>query len=675
MAIPLRSSKEYRSANSLDLSWLSRRWLFNIPRSGQVDGIRPLGRLALCDHRKQVESKLVHLIERAMQPEVREATAKLCGLPVDDAGVDVYIVGATSAGTGSGAIADIGLMIRQIVRAKAFNDVEIHGVLVHGTGAMRNVTDMQEANTACLLKELRHLATPGLGTDRGFSKTDDQRDDSPFDNTLFVHIGDGLNGHGFATGIREVGKFLFDSSATAAQFDFRQWRNEHGDEFSPDDQLRLIGIGLQDAETFRLASAQSKDLSALLLRSWCDFMAPQSDAEASKLPVELSDSQTLLTELRLTNETLPQQVMSLLRGTTGREIEAFATGLNDQLLTFGDPNTVSRGEVMDFLSREISKSTKPEGNQYSLHQIVFGVQATLTGNTRNCEQAIQSHLYQLIDLPHRLESAVAAAGFTRTTLKQTTRSCTELLREIEHTFSSLALEADPDERLGNGENAESAIRTFCQQYCVLLAYQTIYQCFLNHVSAVTDFVNSSIQELTSLRDQLAAAAAELSPTAVVSDDVLPQTIDEFDSHLRISTPQLLADFLRSARDVKNLSSNLVDAATRFLLSADPDSEGTAAIADPVNFPANAWPVLTVTGGRRRVLGLVPEGIGSSAWETKLKAEFGDCAAVRNIEDNEITVICEISGVSIDNVFGCLTHENPHLVDVASRIHTRNDIEW
>ena len=95
MAIPLRSSKEYRSANSLDLSWLSRRWLFNIPRSGQVDGIRPLGRLALCDHRKQVESKLVQLLERAMQSEVKEATATLCGLPVDDAGVDVYIVGAT----------------------------------------------------------------------------------------------------------------------------------------------------------------------------------------------------------------------------------------------------------------------------------------------------------------------------------------------------------------------------------------------------------------------------------------------------------------------------------------------------------------------------------------------------------------------------------------------------
>ena len=565
-------------------------------------------------------------------------------------------------------------MIRQIVRAKAFNDVEIHGILVHGTGAMRNVTDMQEANTACLLKELRHFSTPGLGTDRGFSKTDDQRDDSPFDNTLFVHIGDGLNGHGFSTGIREVGKFLFNSAATAAQFDFRQWRNEHGDEFPPDDQLRMIGISLQDAETLRVASVQSKELTALLLRSWCDFVSPQSDAESFKLPVELSDSQTLLTQLCLTKETLPQQVMSLLRGTSGREIEAFASGLNDRLMTLVDPTKVSRGEVMDFLSREISRSTKPDGNHYSLHQIVSGVQATLTGNTRHCEQAIQSHLNQLMNLPQRLESAVAAACFARTTLKQTARSCTELLREFEHTFNSLALEADPDERLGNGENSESAVKAFCQQYCVLLAYQTIYQCFLNHVSAITDFVNSSIQKLNALRDQLADAAAELSPTAVSSDTEVPQTVDEFDSHLRISTPQLLSDFLQSPGNIENLSSNLVEAATRFLMAADTELDGTAT-TNAANFPANAWPVLTVTGGRRRVLGLVPDGIGSSAWENKLKAEFGDCAAVRSIADNEIIVVCEISGISIDNVFGCLTHENPHLVDVASRIHTRNDVEW
>ena len=62
VAIPLRTAKDYRSASDLDLSWLSRRWIFNIPRSGQVDGIRPLGRLALCDHNKLVESKLTQLL-------------------------------------------------------------------------------------------------------------------------------------------------------------------------------------------------------------------------------------------------------------------------------------------------------------------------------------------------------------------------------------------------------------------------------------------------------------------------------------------------------------------------------------------------------------------------------------------------------------------------------------
>ncbi|GEM_PF-710723 len=674
IAIQLRSAKDYRSASELDLSWLSRRWLFNIPRSGQVDGIRPLGRLALFDHNRQVEAKLSQLLEQATTEEYKNAANRLSGLPIADSGIDVYIVGATSGGTGSGAIADIGLMIRKIVKMNDIKDLEIHGVLVHGTGAMRNVADVQEANTACLLKELRHLSTPGLGTDRGFSKSPDLRNVSPFDNTFFLHIGNGLNTHQFAWRSRSIAKFLYESTATAAQFDLRDWRVTHEDEYSAADHLRLIGIGLQDAESFQLASDQSADLCSVLLRHWCNFIVPHAGAKSTKLPASLSDSQALLKKLHLTDETLPQQVMTLLRGEKGREIEAYAAEVNDGLTSVIDPNTVTRGEVMDFLSQQLSTVTNPQQGRRSLHQIVSGVQLSLLGNTKNCELEIQNHLTQLLDMPHRLEGASVAAGFLRATLKRTAQGCSDLLCDIENTFSELALEADPDVRFAAGGHADADIKSFCQQYCVLLAYQTIYQCYLNHVATVTDFVNKSIEKLDSLRQKLIAVATDLASTAMLSDTMTQPIVDALDKHIRSSSPEFLAQHYTSTQATTELASSLTTATTLFLFTIGQEPDGLQR-QDAASFPGNAWPEITGIGGRRRVLGLVPEGIALSIWEAKLKKEFGECVAMRSVADHEMTVVCEIEGVPLDAVFGCLTFENPHLVDVASRIHTRTDIEW
>lgn len=102
-------------------------------------------------------------------------------------------------------------------------------------------------------------------------------------------------------------------------------------------------------------------------------------------------------------------------------------------------------------------------------------------------------------MPHRIEGAWAAAVFIRTSLRKTSQGCSGLLLEIESTFSQLALESDPDQRFCTEGNAPAEIKTFCQQYCVLLAYQTIYQCYLNHVAAIINVVESEVKKLHILR--------------------------------------------------------------------------------------------------------------------------------------------------------------------------------
>ena len=58
LAMPLRRRQDYRNDSERLLQWMSRRWLYNIPRSLQTGGLRPLGRLALVDHAEALFARL-----------------------------------------------------------------------------------------------------------------------------------------------------------------------------------------------------------------------------------------------------------------------------------------------------------------------------------------------------------------------------------------------------------------------------------------------------------------------------------------------------------------------------------------------------------------------------------------------------------------------------------------
>lgn len=668
LAIPLRSSKDYRNSSGLDLSWLSRRWLFNIPRSGQVEGIRPLGRLALFDHRQAVRRRLEELL--------REAVAGCSDNSSDvSRGVDVYIVAGTAGGTGSGAVADVGLMVREVVDQISTSDIEIHGVLLHATGAMRNVTDVQEANTVCTLQELAHLATPGLGTPRGFDTSSVNTDARPFDHSYLIHLGDGLSQQEFADEAGKVATYLLDATTTTAQLDFRAWRET--DTEDQGHQLRLLGISCQDGQAFHTAASEAENLCTLLLRRWCGFL---SSAGQLPLPAELTDTRTMLGDLKLTKSTLPQQVRALLKGRCGTEIEAYAEDVTRRLNGNGQLAASSRGQILDLLTGELAQSQEREASsETSLHQIVSELQASLINITRYCEQTLTSQLSSVLDTPHRLEGATAAASYTSATLRETASSCESALGEIEAAFDRLGDQKDADLPISSGDDPtnQDAVEAFCREYCVLLAYQTIYQCFINHVKTVAKTIEAFKNRLNSLKQTLESLAAEIASTTVLTDAMPQPIIDAFDRHLRSVYPELLSGYLAAECPASDFASRLSGAAANFLMAAAGRGGHATDRGATGNdeFPQNAWPRFRGSGGRRRVLSLVPTGSDWSDLEQKLRQEFDDCVAVRATGGDHLAVFCEIDGVPVETIINRLTHSNPSIADVASRIHTRIDIDW
>ena len=123
------------------------------------------------------------------------------------------------------------------------------------------------------------------------------------------------------------------------------------------------------------------------------------------------------------------------------------------------------------------------------------------------------------------------------------------------------------------------------------------------------------------------------------------------------------------------STKLIKAAKRFLVSAG--DIGTEGASEPnlKEFPESAWPFFRKIGGRRRVLGTIPNGMDTREWKQTLSKEFGNCVAVRESSHQQVSVVCEFDGIPLESVLSRLTGSNPHIADVADRIHTRIDIDW
>ena len=62
LLLPLRRTQDYRRDSAKFLKWLSRRWLYNIPRSQETEGLRPLGRLAFVDHVEEVRQRFARIV-------------------------------------------------------------------------------------------------------------------------------------------------------------------------------------------------------------------------------------------------------------------------------------------------------------------------------------------------------------------------------------------------------------------------------------------------------------------------------------------------------------------------------------------------------------------------------------------------------------------------------------
>ncbi len=194
---PLRSSAEYREQGHLHRRWLSRRWLFNVPRNLRTEGMRPLGRLALLTNASRVLASL--------RAAILHVTSACPETPPR-----ILLVESISGGTGSGMLADLAYAARHELHNAGFPDAPVDGVLLHSTppGTGR---DKAVLNAIATLTELEHFSTPGNfypgepllqtppfhGNNRTFTKTQ------------FLHLGEEVDTADWLRAIDNVAELLY----------------------------------------------------------------------------------------------------------------------------------------------------------------------------------------------------------------------------------------------------------------------------------------------------------------------------------------------------------------------------------------------------------------------------------------------------------------------------------
>ncbi len=147
--LPLHRPSEYRDANPELYCPLSRRWLYNIPRSLATEGVRPLAILALLDHYESLKSRIAGELEELIKQHSADNDSS--------EPLRIYVLTSLHGGTGSGLVGEIGFLLRRILSELRFNNYRICAVTTAAMTTNNHTANLPSAAAICCLSELSYF--------------------------------------------------------------------------------------------------------------------------------------------------------------------------------------------------------------------------------------------------------------------------------------------------------------------------------------------------------------------------------------------------------------------------------------------------------------------------------------------------------------------------------------
>ncbi len=534
--LPLRRPQHYRDNSQQLLHWLSRRWLYNIPRSLRTEGLRPLGRLALADHARQAGQRIRRAMLQAIDPASISASNAATGQEFRNGALRVIVLASISGGTGGGMSLDIGYAVRAILPNIGVPETHVVGIMLHSTDRDARRSELARVNAFSWLSEFNHfqqLENCYLG-DNSCGLPAHPAGVTAFDHTYLLHLGESLDAAELDQAAQSVAEYVRLNALSDAGAFFDTCRGvsvgeDQAPHPSPIPNLRSFGLCRRVAASREFCDAFAGLISQYVLSSWAgaDCHA-QPMAANEKTPVAVPDLAAadpanahrsaelqLVHRLQLDTAALVANARALVEFQLGSSPASFLSGGLETSGTAQDPSAQLAAVDQMFLGRfdgavdgEISVLGKP-------------VPAIIKPLAEKLRSEVRRWITQRIDDPrHRLASARRGVRWINqhlldiaAQLQQRQLVAAARLSQLRGDVAAMAADnLSLNQARTNQSVSPQAIEYFavCLDRATILAAQHAVSLLLSDAKALSDEVTALGREI----DQIAAAVGRaVSPHA------------------------------------------------------------------------------------------------------------------------------------------------------------------
>lgn len=670
IALPLRRCQDYRDDSEKLLLWLSRRWLYNIPRSLQTEGLRPLGRLAFVDRAQPVLEQIRAAIASIMAPEALAASRQAVGMDVSDAYPRVFIVASISGGTGSGMVLDVGYAVRNVLAGLGLPQEGICGLLAYSTGRNPAQSELATANAHACLSELAHYNRTGRYPGDSDGLLPAMQGEGPFAHTYLVHLGDGLDEKQLDSSNDELAEYLYLNSVTGAGAFFdkcRQDRTSPSQPSSETQQLRTFSVYQFGCSQNGFPAAATEFVCKMVVERW------RGDGRQYEEAGRLASQHAA--EMQLNAEQLLEQALQFV------EKPPLSPGKRPISAPGGTTHRAALAAYFDDLATERTKTI----SDWIIQQ-VNDPDVRVRGAQRSAQRLVE-HLKTLeAELSERLKTAQdqLAVAVQRTAPKKsgwrTAPSSSDALAHAAELDSPDILPYRLRQLALDG--ALKCCRTVARQIANLAGrlgeLKRELDCLASEFKAP-----ATLAEIANGQD---IAPSIVEPLQAQIPDLIRQIDEQFQTACftqqgglccllkRDSTAEqaLLSGLRAMARTAVLNAIKQINISTFFSPTEQAPNPDSAGLHTCLNM---ATARLLVCGAAKRLLLITPENANGEVARQAVEQQYREQPTVVVDSDGDIVLCQEAEQLSLRAVAAYLADQRDQVSQLASRLHTRVDVNW
>ena len=722
LATPLKTSEEYRNTSQEHLSWLSRRWLYNIPRTGLTEGIRPLGRLAFADHVLEVRERVAAAIKMINDRHHIDTTAKRLHLNVGDALPSVTIIGSCAGGFASGCMLDLAYLTRALFSSLGLPDDNINGFMIHSTarGHSRE-NDLSIANTYAYLTEYFHYARHGYPGDNSTKIPNFGPGQAPFDYGYFLDFGSEIWQNEFSESVDRLAEYIYLGTVTPCGSLLNRCRTAPRTTKGPTRQLSLRSVDLSriGGKSDVLIHDFATRLCVQLLRAWVEGSEIcQTDGPFDPVPLwnELRE------QMHLSRESACRDAGRLMTRTLElpRDEAERADALLQRYARDLDPHTTGESwtsfvESIDELYEVVRGQEQFQDAQRTTQAKETRVSiATFGRRVGECLAQVIEHLVEAPDV-RIYGSTEAAALFLREL-----RAVREELQESENKLvqsrdaSALQLIAQSGDPTGQQEyRARDIAATLVElqhRIAETRVAQRVMALIIGYVEEAAERLDLAKNQLNRLREayQMAVESAPPDESDDISErELVDSSLDQIlVDHLTANESEMVKQFEAVCRetlsdrqrgvneyllsnrshDIQSLGARMrhiaravvrrtvqqCDTMKTVVERSQREKRVLAILSERI---ASSEPTALTHGGDKRLVAIGTAGTAESSLRQFLTQVADEPVSWISCDTGEAIVLCESDNIPAGNLALKLISHRPECREYAARLKTRTDVKW